>query len=136
MSDDKISAMAEMRRYIAGCWVPAGVKEKLEAIADRIEAEYVELPVDADGVPIKPGDIVSSKIWSGERKVRRIESVGNCWTVSLSDAMFGYVNVFAHEVTHESPDSLERIADEIERADVDGCTDWADRIRKLAEKEG
>lgn len=34
----------------------------------------------------------------------------------------------------ERPDSLERIADEIEESDVDGCIDWADRIRKLAKE--
>ena len=35
-----------------------------------------------------------------------------------------------------APDSLERIAQEIEEADVDGCTDWAERIRRLAKDEG
>jgi hypothetical protein len=125
----------EIREFISkGDLFPNQVDE-LGCIADRIEAEYVELPVDKDGVPIKPGDIVRSKIWSGERKVLRIESVGNCWTVSLSDAMFGCVNVFAHEVAHERPDSLERIAAEIEEADVDGGADWAERIRKLAKED-
>lgn len=41
----------------------------------------------------------------------------------------------AVSVWYERPDSLERIADEIEESDVDGCIDWANRIRKLAEKE-
>jgi hypothetical protein len=119
--------------------------DELRDLADRIDRETVELPVDADGVPIKPGDTVSSKILRGERKVRRIESVGNCWTVSLSDATFGHVSVFASEVTHERPDSLERIAAELEAwcddVDVDGDAcgkphDLARRIRRLAAKEG
>lgn len=38
-------------------------------------------------------------------------------------------------LTHERPDSLERIAQEIEEAGVDGCTDWAERIRRLAGRE-
>jgi hypothetical protein len=116
-------------------------------LADRIDSEYVELPVDADGVPIKPGDTVYSKIWSGERKVRRIELCGQCWTVSLSDATFGHVSVFASEVTHERPDSWEIIANELEDWSignrVNGNSDvsirahgFADRIRKLAKNEG
>lgn len=30
------------------------------AIADRIEAEYMPYPLDADGVPVKPGDSMES----------------------------------------------------------------------------
>ena len=106
----------------------------LESIADRIDAEYVELPVDKDGVLVKPGDTVYSKKWS-DREVGHIEFDGEHWRVGLSGILGGYVYVMPDNVTHERPDSLERIAAEIEEADVDGCADWAARIRKLA-KEG
>lgn len=32
------------------------IVRKIEAIADEIEEVYMRLPVDADGVPIRPGD--------------------------------------------------------------------------------
>ena len=40
------------------CWSEEDEAELFTIIADRIEREYMELPLDADGVPIKPGDEV------------------------------------------------------------------------------
>lgn len=107
---------------------------KIRYLADRIDAEYVELPVDKDGVHIKVGDTVHREKW-GEKRVRWIEFHGDYWMVALSSGLGRVLYGKPGELTHERPDSLERIADEIEEADVDGCIDWAARIRKLA-KEG
>ena len=116
-------------------------------LADRIDAEYVELPVDNDGVPINVGDTVYWSDWD-EREVRRIEFDGERWKVALSDAIAGYVHVWPDCVTHERPDSLERIADDIDKWRVcaadkcdtfgieeDSLVEFADRIRKMA-KDG
>lgn len=106
-------------------------------LADRIDAEYVELPVDKDGVPIKPGDTFYHKKW-GEMQVHSIDLIGHRWKLSIGPVLGGYVDAQPDEVTHERPDSLERIADEMDKyaentkVGGDKAADWADRICKLA----
>lgn len=134
MSECKTSAMAQMRRYIEGCWVPAGVREKLEAIADRIEAEYIMLPAGKDGVNVRMGDAIYSADY-GERRVCGFDfTIENGWRLWL-EGDYDYAYARLEDVSHERPDSLERIAAEIEESDVEGGAGWAARIRKLA-KEG
>lgn len=113
---------------------------------------YMRLPLDADGVPIRIGDVVY-----GDRGVARIvvdlrmSKFG--WTVEMNDVPFLRE---PDDLTHKKPepdDSLERIADELEAAegwcDQNGLyhtgivsisepklSEWSDRIRKLAKKEG
>ena len=100
---------------------------------DRIDAEMAELPRSADGKSWTGREVC---FWTGAEReeyhsfhdlVLRPEG----WYVEDSCGN-GYV---AESVWYERPDSLERIADEIEDADVDGCIDWADRIRRLAKEE-
>lgn len=111
---------------------------ELLAIADRADRELVELPKDADGVPIHVGDTVYGCI-SGRKSQATGLRLEDAWVI-LTNHGFGEPHIF----THSSPDSWERIADELDawcdRVDVDGdaCDrprDLADRIRKLA-KEG
>lgn len=99
----------------------------------------VELPKDADGVPIHVGDTVWGCISGMEMAVHELRLTDR-WTIS-TDTGFAPK---ASAVTHERPDSWERIADELEAwcdgVDVDGdaCEeprDLAKRIRKLAKKE-
>ena len=104
------------------------------ALADRIDAEMVELPRDVDGKPIHVGDTVYVDCNCFEFKVDRIEFHDNLVSIGLA-APGVHAQKEPSILTHERPDSLELIADEIEEADVDGCIDWADRIRRL-EKEG
>ena len=40
------------------CEVPRKVRDVLDEIEREIAERYMELPVDADGVPIKPGDVM------------------------------------------------------------------------------
>jgi len=116
--------------------------EKLCAIADRIDAETVELPRSADGC-----------IWTGREDCfwTNAEQEGyhsfGCvalrngkWHVEDIDGM----DYEAESVWYERPDSFERIAKELEGLSVDSsdnyyvsthCSKLADRIRKLA-KEG
>lgn len=112
---------------------------------------YMRLPVDADGVPIRIGDVVY-----GDRGVARMvvdlrmSKFG--WTVEMNDVPFLRK---PDDLTHKKPepdDSLERIAEELEGAekwcDKDGVygtgivsisepklREWSDRIRRLAKKE-
>lgn len=113
---------------------------KLIALADRVDTELVELPRDKDGVPIHLGDTVYAHGFPDGNggatcEVCSIEfNEGRESSIEITTS--GIVTYRTpSSLTHELPDSWERIAEEIEKADVDGCIEWAGRIRKLA-KEG
>ena len=114
----------------------------LYKLADRIDSEMVELPKDADGVPIHVGDTVWGCISGMQMAVHELRLTDR-WTISTDT---GFIPK-ASAVTHVRPDSWERIADELEewREDnrvngnseiFDRAADFSERIRKLAEKEG
>ena len=142
------------------------VAMKLEGIADRIDAEHesacaeaygngvmsvpialdesawVELPKDADGVPIHVGDTVYGCRSGMKMTISELRMTADGWSISTSR---GYLT--DAEVTHTRPDSLESIADELEGLSVDSMAsdtnlltscalDLAKRIRRLAEREG
>ena len=113
----------------------------LYTLADRIDRELVELPKDADGVPIHVGDIVYGCRSGMKMTISGLRMTANGWSISTSR---GYLT--DAEVTHTRPDSWKRIADELEGLSVDSMVsdtnllsscalDLADRIRKLAKKE-
>lgn len=125
--------------------------DELRELADRIDNEMVELPRDKDGKVIHVGDTVFPKDGRAS-KVTCIEFSHGLHDIALS-VCGNFLPVFPENVTHEYPDSLERIADDIEAADDwrdgDGeyCTgisaveestlhEWAERIRDIAQKEG
>lgn len=127
-----------VRRARADCHMSL---RELEAIADHIDAEMVELPKDADGVPIHVGDTVYGCRSGMKMTISELRMTANGWSISTSR---GYLT--DAEVTHTRPDSLERIADELDEQagslTKDGYTwqedaihDFADRIRNLAKKE-
>lgn len=118
-----------------------------DELADRIDAEMVELPRDRDGVPIHVGDTV----YGEDGMAYEVVSISfGRWpggvTVHAVDGFSKWRDLIPGKMAHISQDSWERIADELEAwcdgADVDGdaCDkprELADRIRKLAErKEG
>lgn len=133
-------------RETSGQLYQGSIRRRFIALASRIDAEMVELPKDADGVPIHVGDTVFTN-----------DDIETSWCVryielrrdrepSIGIESSG-VNTYRPPscLTHKRPDSLERIADELdEMADAarsadDGCeklADLAERIRKLAKEEG
>lgn len=124
--------------FVRGDGVDVVSYRKLLSIADRIDSEMVELPKDADGVPIHVGDTVYLEDGC-TAKVTRI-GIG-IYEDGIYSLVFGYnFSVRPKHVSHTKPDSLESIADDIEKSaglfigekTLDG---WAYRIRKLAEKE-
>jgi hypothetical protein len=106
-------------------------EDKTIAVDDaRIDAEYVELPVDMYGKTIRIGDAVCV----GTEPYGKVDGLllkEHGWKVCV-----GLTALPPYGLAHDHCDSFERIAAEIEESDVDGCTDWADRIRKLAKEEG
>ena len=117
---------------------------ELKRIADRIDAEMAELPRAADG-PIHLDDTVFTKDDPGTSwGVRYIElSRDREPSIGIES---GGVNTYRPPscLTHTSPDSWERIADELdEMVDAAGsaddrCEKLADlavRVRRLAERE-
>lgn len=115
---------------------------ELRRIAKRIDAEMVELPKDADGVPIHVGDTVYGCRSGMEMTISELRMTANGWSISTSS---GYLTDAA--VTHTRHDGLERIAAELEEWSEDNRANWSSdvsdraaefayRIRKLAEKEG
>ena len=119
-----------------------GPCDALMGIADRIDAEMVELPKDADGVPIHVGDTVWGCISGMQMAVHELRLTDR-WTISTD---MGFIPK-ASAVTHVRLDSFERIADELDEQagslTKDGYTwqedaihDFAKRIRRLAEREG
>lgn len=115
--------------------------DKLRELADRIDAEMVELPKDADGVPVHIGDTVYTTDGS-EAHVSRIDLLPDSPGVELRFPCGSISEFVPLYLYHERPDSLERIADDIETYYKNhGFTSnfipngWADRIRKLAKKD-
>lgn len=119
---------------------------ELKHIADRIDAETVELPKDADGVPINVGDVVYLDD-GREAKVYRIEltngkdAIRESITVNIQGMMHSLAVNIPSSLTHTYPDSWERIAHDIETSkgtvliSEKTLDDWADRIRKLAKED-
>lgn len=117
---------------------------KLRNLADRIDDEMVELPKDADGVPIHVGD----EVYTPSGNVANVTSIRFHVMCSFHGGGGVSTTFFPTDLTHARPDSLERIADEldgwrvaaavdcrIKAMDEDTVHDLAERIRKLA-KEG
>lgn len=114
--------------------------DELSKLADRIDNETVELPKDADGVSIHVGDTVYYCNSGFQMKVLSLSFDGQ-WHLTTNKA---HVHN-ASSVTHERTDTWQRIANELygwyDAVDEDGNScgnprDLAERIRKLAEKEG
>ena len=128
---------------------------ELYALAGCIDSEMVKLPRDRDGVPIHVGDTVyledgrKTEVVRIELTVEKVfvkETIICCF--DFSNGVHKCVTRVPSKLTHERPDSFERITDELKRYandsysedEIDGMTastlvDFADRIRKLAERE-
>lgn len=136
------------RRWSASKSIKPGVYNCLMKVADRIDAETAELPCGKDGKPIKPGQTVYKAVNGddGEYVVHSLRCSVPGWVALIKRVGTDSSCIVRPDVlTHERPDSLERIAQELEdmpenfrMTDQDSFSallDFAERIRKLAEKE-
>lgn len=121
--------------------------ERILKLADRIDAEMVELPRDANGKPIHFGDTVFTNDDPGTSWCVRYIELRCDREPSIGIESSG-VNTYRPPsyLTHECPDSWDRIANEldewrfehmrgIEADDLNDLCLFADRIRRLAERE-
>ena len=121
-------------------------EEYLGLLADRIDRETVELPRDKDGEIIRIGEVMYDCFIDEDVHIE-----GMVFKSEL-EILTNFGRVKPHWLTHTRPDSLERIADDIEATEEwcdreveygTGITsvsestlrEWAERIRKLAKKE-
>ena len=113
----------------------------MRELADRIDCETVELPKDADGIPIHIRDTVYTP--KGSRAfVTEINLFEHITHIKVRTSKEEHLEFYPAYISHRRPDSWERIAYDIETVvpiDDEGderlSHELADRIRKLA-KEG
>lgn len=120
----------------------------LVAIADRIDAEhderYVALPVDADGVPLKVGDVVTMQLlFGGESKplvVDRMELShgrdGDLWCVALDTdkECWNQPSLMRHYTPPTVEDVLREFADRVCNSGHQWGLDAPDVIPEYAAK--
>lgn len=121
----------ELRAYAGNFYLfrYKDVREKLDAIADRIDAEYqkairelnnladtsVLLPVDADGVPIHIGDVMD------KGRVTCIRDCGKGWEVIL-DSLYTFDTPTLHHRAPTVEDVLREFTDEVWNRCCEGAT--------------
>ena len=134
----------ELRKHAADDYIASryGEDKWLSAIADRIDSEMIELPKDKDGVPIHVDDLV----YLENGLMSRVTEIDIKYGGEAIEVFDGSKHVACHPsgISHTRSDSLERIADDLDEVvDAAGQADdmcemlanFADRIRRLAEKE-
>lgn len=135
-----MSITEELRKIAAKTERASGRCEKLyrgdldhaaDRIDERIEREYVKLPVDADGVPIHVGDeLVDEK--DRPVKVRVLKLRENGW---LFDSSYCWGGMSTTPFRHVQPDSWERIIEDaanLVRGDNESVVELVERCRRLA----
>ena len=133
-----MESIEKLRGYCNAWWYDGngGYPSDVKRIADDIEAEianrYMELPLDADGVPIRVGDrvetVINGLLHDGEFTVRTVGA--NIITDSGGCAIYG------EQVRHVKTRTIEDVLRELvsiptmlER--VDAVAKYADEIRGL-----
>lgn len=84
--------------------------QTIDAIADRIESEYMPYPLDADGVPCRLGDRVKSGDTCGDiKEMLLFERGGARWEIYLDTLDDSVPADSLRHVKPEPPDTQERI---------------------------
>lgn len=98
---------------------------------------YIKLPVDADGVPIRPGDTVYH---AKDKSVFRFQVE----TMGLTDDVWDVDGLEPSELRHWEATSVEDLLDEFAQKNEDHFTDeeyasiraeYAERIREMVDDE-
>lgn len=104
-----------------------------DAIQAEVDSRYMQLPVDADGMPIHPGDKLKS-IWINDGKGVQVEGVnGDEVFVRLGDIV---MSCDADKQHHVKPRTVEDVLREFadEATDIDGRDDeeWIPMLVRYA----
>ena len=111
----EIKALEKMRKYVSEWWAPdEAVNEDVNNFADEIQAEvderFMELPLDADGVPIHVGDLVALN-YGEPFKVGGIRDAGNQWHIFRYELNRWWSPLDLH---HVKPRTLEDVLCDLE----------------------
>lgn len=133
-----MESIEKLREWVKSLYTPNSGELKVEGldIADEIEAEiaekYMELPVDADGVPIHVGDEVKCRF---DKKTRHVAYVGKYGFLEEPSKYFN-ATFFDHVKPRTIEDVLRDLVDGIGSVEFDALTaigEAADEIRELME---
>jgi len=146
MTKDPIEKLRDIASELDDCaasmsehgWSP--VSTKIQMAIQEIEARYLKLPLDADGVPIKPGDILKSK---QNGIIYDVEAVAEDEVALKHVPWIHASNLFYHK----KPDTIESLLEELvlredlgilsmeaEREEMDALLEqYAERIRKVVQ---
>lgn len=119
---DPIKRLRESRFVLTCCNSLTYEYASAQDLADDIEAAYIKLPVAADGLPIRPGDLLDD---SGEYPEKgRVESIrlddDGDWMVTFHDSG-GWCNVDMHTFRHVSFDTIEDVLYDLMNETYDWC---------------
>lgn len=126
-----MDSVDKLREYAAYNCRVKGWKDDLKSLADGIEAEveseYMKLPVDVDGVPIRVGD-----------KIEHRGHTGDVWLFGANEIMCtDRVCYPIGECRHVKPRTLEDVLhdfwEEWESHPIDA--EWGERLERLRESE-
>lgn len=125
-------------------WMPISVisdtamnigREYADAIQVEVDEKYMELPVDADGVPIRIFDEVTGGM-GDSGKVVRLELWNDGWVVVYKVAAGRTTRYSPDAVSHVKPRTVEDVLNDFasEAYDVDGRDDeeWLPLLAKYA----
>ena len=99
--------------------------------------DTIKLPLDADGVPIRPGDVVYVTIRGQEQplKVKAIKYDSSSPTPWVVETDNGRRVSFPRGLTHDKPDTLEDIERDIAKGVEEGeVAPLMERIKRMVEK--
>lgn len=140
MTKDTIARLRE-ELDVCGCdpdeCMTCSVPRKVKAALEEIEAQYMRLPVDADGVPIRPGDEL---VYRGtELFTCRAVSEKSAHTWDAAALAIGHLG---SKCRHVQPETVEGLLEEFGamfEAETDDIMplvrDYAERIRKAVDNE-
>ena len=142
-----IKALEKMRELCADVksmdFASVGCDAVLE-IADEIEQEiaerYIELPVDAEGVPIRVGDVVEFGEYRNKGIVKAVNErmviamfIDDTCTNYAKHGLLWDADLCRHVKPRTIEDVLREFADEVQRCcdTTDTITDYAEEIRGM-----
>lgn len=128
-----IKALDKLREFVEE---DALLVEMIEAVEHEVSERFMELPVDADGVPIRPDDLMACTAFDTNNfdGKEHVMAVGNGFWVDKD----GCTHI-PSETRHVKPRTIEDVLSdavgELFNADIStGSTEWDEVIAKYAEE--